>query len=450
MKKRVADKTALNAAIVALQNDLDLPEAGYKYDAARVEAAKTLINEANAIDRYAEQSVVNAKAEAIATAKTELNAEENLAKYTITVEVVNSENAEDKEVSKYGIVLENQPYGKTFEHSFVFDKIDDGTSMTGLPKYAVYKWMVGDVKLNTTDTSISGVVKGDATYICYVLNFKATNETQNTTRVRYLDKSGKTLKIDYATVDTTYTANYSEVPKIPYYKFTKWERVYGEDNPVGTREVVYQARYEYDEVEANNCTIVGLGGVKVNGAERCSAIYDSKVVLTGATKYAFCDSTGKIISYINNDYIYTPHINNETVYITAVVDEVTKATTAITGNFVQKNVGTLNDGRTYHNLYVNAQFYLPEDATVVEAGLVLSKSVSEENELQIGKENVTKLVSNSQGTNHEYSMAMSFTKDGTVHARSYLIYVDKSGTTHTVYSAVKTINYKAQGGADNE
>lgn len=443
MYKEVADKTALNAAIVALQNDLDLPEAEYKYDAARVEAAQALINEANAIDRYADQSVVNAKAEAIATAKTELNAEENLAKYTITVEVVNSENAEDKEVSKYGIVLENQPYGKTFEHSFVFDKIDDGTSMTGLPKYAVYKWMVGDVKLNTTDTSISGVVKGNATYICYVLNFKATNETQNTTRVRYLDKSGKTLKIDYATVDTTYTANYSEVPKIPYYKFTKWERVYGEDNPVGTREVVYQARYEYDEVEANNCTIVGLGGVKVNGAERCSAIYDSKVVLTGATKYAFCDSTGKIISYINNDYIYTPHINNETVYITAVVDEVTKATTAITGNFVQKNVGTLNDGRTYHNLYVNAQFYLPEDATAVEAGLVLSKSKSSEEDLQIGKQNVTKLVSTSQSSNHEYSMAMSFANDGTVHARSYLIYVDKSGTTHTVYSAVKTIEYKA-------
>ena len=443
MYKEVADKTALNAAIVALQNDLNLPEAGYKYDAARVEAAQALINEANAIDRYAEQSVVNAKAEAIATAKTELNAEQNLAKYTITVEVVNSENAEDKEVSKYGIVLENQPYGKTFEHSFVFDKIDDGTSMTGLPKYAVYKWMVGDVKLNTTDTSISGVVKGNATYICYVLNFKATNETQNTTRVRYLDKSGKTLKIDYATVDTTYTANYSEVPKIPYYKFTKWERVYGEDNPVGTREVVYQARYEYDEVEANNCTIVGLGGVKVNGAERCSAIYDSKVVLTGATKYAFCDSTGKTISYINNDYIYTPHINNETVYITAVVDEVTKATTAITGNFVQKNVGTLNDGRTYHNLYVNAQFYLPEDATAVEAGLVLSKSKSSEEDLQIGKQNVTKLVSTSQSSNHEYSMAMSFANDGTVHARSYLIYVDKSGTTHTVYSAVKTIEYKA-------
>ena len=201
--------------------------------------------------------------------------------------------------------------------------------------------------------------------------------------------------------------------------------------------------YEYDEVEANNCTIVGLGGVKVNGAERCSAIYDSKVVLTGATKYAFCNADGTtIISYINEDYIYTPRVN-ETVYIKAVVEEVTTATTAITGSFIQKDAGTLSNGTKYHNLYVNAQFYLPEGATAVEAGLVLSKSKSTEEDLQIGKENVTKLVSTSQSSNHEYSMAMSFAKDGTVHARSYLIYVDKSGTTHTVYSAVKTIEYKA-------
>lgn len=446
MYKVVADKTALNAAIVALQSDLDLPEAGYKYDATRVEAAKKLIAQANAIDRYADQSVVNAKAEAIATAKTELNAEENLAKYTITVQVENFENAGDKEVSKYGTVLYNQPYGTTFEHSFEFDKINDGSSLTGLPKYAVYKWMVGDVKLNTTDTSISGVVKGNATYICYVLNFKASTEGENaTTRVRYLDKSGKTLKIDYATVGSKYEIDESVVaPKLPYYRFTEWERVYGENNPVGTRELVYQARYSYSNSEANVCEIVGLGGVKVNGAERCSAIYDSKVVLTGATKYAFCDKDGnKIISYINEDYIYTPRVN-ETVYIKAVVDEVTTATTAITGNFVQKNAGTLADGVTkYHNLYINAQYYLPEGATAVEAGLVLSKSKSTEEDLQIGKENVTKLASNSQGTNHEYSMAMGFTKDGNVHARSYLIYVDKSGTTHTVYSAVKTIEYKA-------
>lgn len=445
MYKEVADKTALNAAIVALQNDLDLPEAGYKYDAARVEAAKALINEANAIDRYADQSVVDEKAEDIATAQTELNAKENLAKYTITVKVENSENAKDEGVNGLGKTYTDVSYGETFTHTVDIPTIDDGSSLTGLPKYAVYKWMVGDVKLNTTDTSISGVVKGNATYICYVLNFKASTEGENaTTRVRYLDKSGKTLKIDYATVGSKYEIDESVVaPKLPYYRFTEWERVYGENNPVGTRELVYQARYSYSDSEANVCEIVGLGGVKVNGAERCSAIYDSKVVLTGATKYAFCDKDGnKIISYINEDYIYTPRVN-ETVYIKAVVEEVTTATTAITGSFIQKDAGTLSNGTKYHNLYVNAQFYLPEGATAVEAGLVLSKSVSEENELQIGKDKVTKLVSNSQGTNHEYSMAMGFTKDGNVHARSYLIYVDKSGTTHTVYSAVKTIEYKA-------
>ena len=449
MFKEVADKTALNAAIVVLQNDLDLPEAGYKYDAARVEAAKALINEANAIDRYADQSVVNAKAEAIATAQTELNAKENLAKYNLNFKILNySEN--NAVIAEYTDEFENRAYGTTVDFDkYVIPTINDDTSLSGLPQYAVYKWVkiVDDKeqKLNTTDIKISDVVKSDATYICYLMNFKATDETKNETRVRYLDKSGKTIDFDTAIVGERYQINESIVaPKLPYYVFDKWEPVFGTPDEVGTREIVYQATYRYDDTAlANKCKIQGLGGVMVNGSKTCEATYDSKVVLTGATKYAFCDSTGKIISYINNDYIYTPHINNETVYITAVVDEVTKATTAITGNFVQKNVGTLNDGRTYHNLYVNAQFYLPEDATAVEAGLVLSKSKSTEEDLQIGKQNVTKLVSTSQSSNHEYSMAMSFANDGTVHARSYLIYVDKSGTTHTVYSAVKTIEYKA-------
>lgn len=448
MYKEVADKTALNAAIVALQSDLDLPEAGYKYDAARVEAAKKLIDEANAIDRYAEQKDVDAMTSELGTAKTTLNAKENLAKYNLNFKILNySEN--NAVIAEYTSEFENRAYGTTVDFDkYVIPTINDDTSLSGLPQYAVYKWVkiVDDKeqKLNTTDIKISDVVKSDATYICYLMNFKATDDTKKETRVRYLDKSGHTIYFDTAIVGTEYTIKKDvTAPSIPYYEFSGWEPVFGTPENVGTREIVYQARYSYSDSEANVCEIVGLGGVKVNGAERCSAIYDSKVVLTGATKYAFCDKDGnKIISYINEDYIYTPRVN-ETVYIKAVVEEVTTATTAITGSFVQKDAGTLSNGTKYHNLYVNAQFYLPEDATAVEAGLVLSKSVSEENELQIGKDKVTKLVSNSQGTNHEYSMAMSFAKDGTVHARSYLIYVDKSGTTHTVYSAVKTIEYKA-------
>lgn len=447
ISKTVADMSALNHAIEQLEALVNADGANYKYESTALANAKNVVatakSYAQTADKYALQSEVDAQASTVNNTITTLTTT-GLAKYTITVKVVNSEDAKDEGVNGLGKTYTDIPYGKTFSHTVNIPTIDDGSSLTGLPKYAVYKWMVGDVKLNTTDTSISGVVKGNATYTCYVLPFKATDDTKKETRVRYLDKSGNTLKIAYAEVGSKYEIDPSvSAPIIPYYNFAEWNLLFGTPENVGTREIVYKATYTYSDSKANVCEIVGLGGVKVNGAERCSAIYDSKVVLTGATKYAFCDKDGnKIISYINEDYIYTPRVN-ETVYIKAVVEEVTTATTAITGSFIQKDAGTLSNGTKYHNLYVNAQFYLPEGATAVEAGLVLSKSVSEENELQIGKDKVTKLVSNSQGTNHEYSMAMGFTKDGNVHARSYLIYVDKSGTTHTVYSAVKTIEYKA-------
>lgn len=437
ISKTVADMSALNHAIEQLEALVNDDGANYKYEANALADAKNVVATAKDFvqkaDKYAPQKDVDDKASKVNETITTLTTT-GLAQYTVTFNLVNADTGKTIETAS-----SKMKYGDIAEKTYTFEKDEDG-----FPKYVVCKWTVGDAKLNTTDTSISGVVKGNATYICYVLPFKATNETQNTTRVRYLDKSGNTLKIAYATVGSKYEIDESVVaPKLPYYVFDKWEPLFGTPENVGTREIVYKATYSYSDSEANVCEIVGLGGVKVNGAERCSAIYDSKVVLTGATKYAFCDKDGnKIISYINEDYIYTPRVN-ETVYIKAVVDEVTTATTAITGSFIQKDAGTLSNGTKYHNLYVNAQFYLPEGATAVEAGLVLSKSVSEENELQIGKDKVTKLVSNSQGTNHEYSMAMSFANDGTVHARSYLIYVDKSGTTHTVYSAVKTIEYKA-------
>lgn len=446
--KTVADMSALNHAIEQLEALVNDDGANYKYEANALANAKNVVATAKDFvqkaDRYAEQPAVNGQAKEVNETITTLTTT-GLAQYTVTFNLVNADTGDTIENAS-----SKMKYGDIAEKSYTFNKDEDG-----FPEYVVCKWTkkvlndkgeAVESVINSTSNDISVVVKENATYTCYVLKFKASTEGENaTTRVRYLDKSGKTLKIDYATVGSKYEIDESVVaPKLPYYRFTEWERVYGENNPVGTREIVYQARYSYSDSEANVCEIVGLGDVKVNGSQSCKAIYDSKVVLTGATKYAFCDKDGnKIISYINEDYIYTPRVN-ETVYIKAVVEEVTTATTAITGSFVQKNAGTLADGVTkYHNLYVNAQFYLPEDATAVEAGLVLSKSVSEENELQIGKDKVTKLVSNSQGTNHEYSMAMSFANDGTVHARSYLIYVDKSGTTHTVYSAVKTIEYKA-------
>lgn len=448
MQKRVADKTALNAAIVALQNDLDLPEAGYKYDAARVQAAKALITEANALGRYEEQSVVNAKAEAIATAKTELNAKENLAKYTITFEIFN----EDSQATVTTYTEENVPYGDTI--TFNKDLLNDENGNT---LYVVYKWTKKvnnkDSVVNAVSKDFSVVVKENATYYCNVLNFNATTEgEQQKTRVRFVDKSGRTLAIDWANIDEEYnleqglSQNSVTVPAIPYYDFKEWKCVSGNAQSVDENELVFRATYEYSKTEANQCQIVGKNGALINGKGTYTGYYDEKVTLTGGTHFAICNANGdKIIADINMNYIYVPHINaGETLYITVVETASEEASTAITGYFTQANAGGItSNGAPIHRLYVNAQYYLPEGATAVEAGFVLSRSATDADSLQIGKDKVSQMVSDSQGANHEYTIYMGFTANNHAYVRAYLIYLDQDGVSHTVYSDVMRIDYSA-------
>ena len=440
--KTVAKMEELNAAIDELEALVNADDAAYKYEASALVAAKEAVANAKAYaekkeNRYKEQGLVDAETKKVLSAET--NLKNGLAEYTVKFELYNYDDG----IQIGDTVSVTKKYGEVAEKSYTFDKTEEG-----FPEYVVSKWTKkvlndkGDqveTVLNSTANDMSVVVKENATYTCYVLKFKASTEGENaTTRVRYLDKSGKTLKIDYATVGKTYTPNYSKVPKIPYYRFTEWKRVYGEDTPVGTRELVYQAQYEYDEVEANNCTIVGRGGISVNGSSQCTSRYDDKVILTGADKYAFCDENGNIISYINADYIYTPHING-TVYITKVETASTKASTAVTGYFKQLNTGTTTGGTPINTLYVNAQYYLPEGATAVEAGIVISSQQKETETLVIGGAGVLKVISDTQGANHEYSIGMTYTKTGTLYTRSYLICKLSDGTTKTVYSDDVTV-----------
>ena len=440
-QREVANMTGLNDAIKELEALVNADDAAYKYTASALAAAKEAVAYAKTYassNRYAIKEDVDAQIATVLSAETELTVD-GLAEYTVKFELYNYDDG----IQIGNSVSVTKKYGEIAEKSYTFGKTEEG-----FPEYVISKWTKkvlndkGDqveTVLNSTANDMSVVVKENATYTCYVLKFKASTEGENaTTRVRYLDKSGKTLKIDYATVGKTYTPNYSKVPKIPYYRFTEWKRVYGENNPVGTRELVYQAQYEYDEVEANNCTIVGLGGISVNGSSSCTSRYDDKVILTGADKYAFCDENGTIISYINADYIYTPHING-TVYITKVETPSTQASTAVTGYFKQLNTGTTTGGTPINTLYVNAQYYLPEGATAVEAGIVISSQQKETETLVIGGAGVLKVISDTQGANHEYSIGMTYTKTGTLYTRSYLICKLSDGTTKTVYSDDVTV-----------
>ncbi|MDD6672686.1 MAG: hypothetical protein PUE46_01670 [Eubacteriales bacterium] len=441
--KAVADMSALKEAIVQLEAAINVDDAAYKYDATALENAKSILNAAkdyvaNDNNRYASIQDVNAMSTSVGTAYTKLTVD-GLAKYSQTF-IIRKDDGKGNttDIATFTQGYENLAYGSTVEFSdYTIPTINDGSTLTGLPMYAVYKWVktVNGVeqKLGTTDVQISDVVKGETTYICYVLDFKATDETQKTTRVRYLDKSGNTIKFDTATVGEPYTRKDTSIaPIIPYYNCTGWEPLFGDETNVGTRELVYRAIYTFNETEANRCTIVGLPGVYVNGTTGTpgyTAYYDEKIQLTGADKYAYANADGSIIAPINESYIFAPHLNgvDKTIYITKVETPITEAKSIITGVF------TTHEDTTYNYLVINAQYYLPEGAKAVEAGAVIGK-YNNADTLKIGS--AVKVVSDTQGDNHEYSLQMSYSKNktGTLYARSYLIYVDSNGDTQTVYS----------------
>lgn len=441
--KAVADMSALKANITALETAINVDDAAYKYDATALAAAKEKLDEAKAYvandnNRYASIQDVNAMSTSVGTAYTKLTVD-GLAKYSQTFIIRKDDgNGKTEDIATFTNGYENLAYGSTVEfNDYTIPTINDGSTLTGLPMYAVYKWVkiVNGVeqKLAATDVQISDVVKGETTYICYVLDFKATDETQKTTRVRYLDKSGNTIKFDTATVGEPYTRKDTSIaPIIPYYNCTGWEPLFGDETNVGTRELVYRAIYTFNETEANRCTIVGLPGVYVNGTTGTpgyTAYYDEKIQLTGADKYAYANADGSIIAPINESYIFAPHLNgvDKTIYITKVETPITEAKSIVTGVF------TTHADPTYNYLVINAQYYLPEGAKAVEAGAVIGK-YNNADTLKIGS--ALKVVSDTQGDNHEYSLQMSYSKNktGTLYARSYLIYVDSNGDTQTVYS----------------
>lgn len=451
-ERAVANMRDLNSAIVELEALVNADDAAYRYESTALATAKEVIANAKAYaenkdNRYATKEEVDGKIAEVLTAKTKLT-ENGLAKYTVTFTIANDDTKEDN-VASY--TVENVPYGETV--TFEKERLN---GEDGNPLYVVYKWIKIDSnknesKVNAVSKDFSVVVKESATYICHVLNYSASTEGENaTTRVRFIDKSGRTLAISYAELGSAYDLEKGikdsnvEVPAIPYYDFKEWKCVSGNAQSVDENELVFRATYEYSKTEANQCQIVGLNGALINGSSSYTGYYDERVTLSGGTHFAICNESGdKIIADINMNYIYVPHINaGEKLYITVVETASEEASTAITGYFTQANAGgTTSNGTPIHRLYVNAQYYLPEGATAVEAGFVLSRSATDADSLQIGKDKVSQLVSDSQGANHEYTMFMGFTAKNHAYVRSYLIYLDKDGVSHTVYSDVMRIEY---------
>lgn len=402
------DKSALAAAIVSANAVKAEDKYATKYTAASRSNFESALADAKAImeaDVKAQtQEEINAAVSALETAENNLE----LAGLTVTFQVVDSESQEILDT----VTSTEAQFGDTLTYDYIIDDFTEG-EYAGLPKYTVYKWVktVNDVdtKLSSASTSIEVVANASATYTLYVLPFAGSNETEAQTRVRYLDKSNKTIDVKYVATGSSVTPDESVIaPAVPFYTFASWENVFGNTENADSREVVFKATYVFDDSEANKCNIVAVGDIKVNNKASDKVGYDMLVTLSGADAYAYCDENGNIISAITGTTIYAPH--SEVIYVTKLETEL-PASTLVTGDFI-------TDNGDYKTLTVNAQYYVPAGKTADECGIVVSKTVATP---EIGTAGCTKVKSTVQGANHEYSIAMNYSVQGTLYVTPYVI-----------------------------
>lgn len=289
----------------------------------------------------------------------------------------------------------------------------------------VYKWTMRnngkDSRLNTKDTFVSQVINGDTVLYCYVDNEPVNHD--ETSRVVFYDRSNRVISINYVSVGAIVSTAGVTAPEVAFYAFNGWEVVKGDPSNAPVSGVEFRATYAYKQSQANQVLIVGVGDVKVNGVHEYKAYYDEVLKLTGATSYAYGDNDGNVIEGISGDYIYAPN-NQKTIYI--VAGQSTKATTKLTG-WVDDN----------NKITANAQYYLPSDCSLVEAGVKVAKTADA---LTTGSRFKAELI----GETGEYSITLGYgSSKGTLYFASYLIYKDSEGKQHTIYSDAEAISFGA-------
>ena len=183
-----------------------------------------------------------------------------------------------------------------------------------------------------------------------------------------------------------------------------------------------------------SCTITCLGGVTVmtNGEAVYEAQYDEKVYLIAPdteTKFAYTNADGtEIYAYLVSNILYAPHGNE--IFIKAV-STVTEGKAFIAGTSFENRKAKYN-----------CQYSIPEDATLVETGIVMSFDKAAT--LEIGADGTYKFKANKIGANNEYSISFNIGNSyigKTIYGKCFLTYTLNDETV-TVYSDQHNIQLK--------
>ncbi len=183
------------------------------------------------------------------------------------------------------------------------------------------------------------------------------------------------------------------------------------------------------------CNIVGLDGVIIqsNGEAQYEAQYNEKIYLIAPsteTKFAYTNEDGsEIYAYLVSNVLYAPKSNE--IYIKAV-STITGAKAMIAGTSFENRKAKYN-----------CQYSIPDDATFVETGIVMS--FDKATTLELGAEGARKFKANKIGANNEYSISFNIGDSyigKTIYGKCYVTYTDNNGDMVTVYSDLHNIQLK--------
>ena len=139
------------------------------------------------------------------------------------------------------------------------------------------------------------------------------------------------------------------------------------------------------------------------------------------------DKDGKTVSY---NPIYTFKITYDRELEAVYLDEDDEFNT--TGNCVEEAVVIDKTNKKIKFRFTNA---VPEDCTIVKAGMVATSNINQANSLAIGNAEYDRYKDNITVHNFGYTWTKTNVEAGQAwYVKGYLIYKDKNGVEHTVYS----------------
>lgn len=384
------DLSTYNAAIT--EADGIIANSDGKYTADSVNAYKTAVDTAKA-KTYSTQKEIDAIISEIQSAQTLLQK----ARVTITFVV-------EKEDGTYTTDTKNPDWGESVN-------LDTQSNY-------VSKWTI-DVngvtsKIDSNATAIDHVATENATIKAYVTDEKPDTKYS---KVTFYGKNNAIVAIKYVAADTSYSTSGVDVPVIPFYDASGWDR----DTIVADgSDFTVKATYTAKAVNENKCN------VHFNGTDKQYA-YDSYVYLFNADKskkYAmYADAEGQeLITYLGGVDFSVPR--RDDIYIKEVNADEMKAAIGFSGSYQQGLKSSFN-----------VKFWLPEDATLIETGVDLVAKFPD-GTVKRAHDRATKF-----NARNEYTYTASFgDSKKTVEFKPYLTY-KKDGVKTTVYGTSQTVEY---------